>query len=259
MQTQAQQKLWEAWSGRKGTEASRMAFEKQRMALWNKPHEEAEMARVFESARSEALAGERNWIKQYELRNKPNPWKMQRTTDEEIRATREEVKALREANKIIQQRQADPTDPMFMNIDRPDMETTPEQWRAHEIMSRLKTAEDKLVEFTTSPDYIQGRLEAEGKVASPAPEPTRPPATPATPQFMRELYPSMGERLEKQPVVAPSPALWQRWLPSQRQQYLGYAEWAGGKPEDILWQATRPLSQPGRGTAWQPFRQRTFV
>ena len=260
--TQTQERMWESERARQGMMAEHYGYQAARMGLRAKPYEEAEKAKMFEFARSASLAGlegDRNRIKRYELQNKPNPWKMQRTVDEEIQETKENIKGLREANKIIQQRMKDPTDKLYMNVDDPTAMTDPEQWRAHEIMSRLKTAEDKLVEWTTSPDYVQGLAEARGEVASPTIEPAGRPATPETPQWMRELHPTMGARLEKQTPVAPSPALWQRWLPSQRQQYLGYAKWAGGNPEDILWQATRPLGQPSRGARWQPARQRVSV
>ena len=245
--------------------AEQYNYQAQRMGLRAQTGglQQAELAKAWESVQAERLAattGTGDWLKKWDIQQEQNPWKMQRTLDEEIMATREEIKNLGAVAKIIRERQKDPTDPLFVNIDRPDVATTPEQWRAHQIMSNLKAAEDKLVEWTTSPDYIEGRKGAEVPVSAGEGfvQPTKPTG-PATPAWLSKLEPTMGATVGKMEPTPPSGQAWGRLTPSQQQKWGGWAEWGGYKPEDILFQTQQMLPRPRTGTRWSAARQRTSV
>ncbi len=259
---------------------------------------EAEKSRIFEDARREllgGLTGAENWIKRWEAKNKPNPFQQ---TSREVRqgnidAVREEVKGLKEAASIIQKRQKDPSDPLFLNVDRPDVATSPEQQYAIGIMSRLHTAEDKLLEFTApnraeieaaeitgvdpakigglavrfasnrgDPEFANMTIEEQKALTSVAleagfstvPEPARP-TTPPTPSFISKLFPSQAGNLSVANIGRVSGQAFGRLTPSQQQGLLGFAEFQGMEPSEILPQFT----QRRPGPRWQPSSQRISV
>lgn len=96
--------------------------------------------------------------------------------------------------------------------------------------------------------------------------PKQLPPMPKTPEFLREVYPELGERLprkmvggEEAPMGILSGQQWGRWTPSQRGKWAGYVGWASGKPEraeELYGQMQQMIPRYRAGTRWAPARQR---
>lgn len=262
MQTQAQERMREDWRAQQNLLAGKYRLTAERLASWGRPDEgvaaNAERASIWASAKQEILGGldsTRDWLKIQDIQQKPNPWAEERTTYDNLAEAREEVKNLKAAAQIIQKRQADPRDPLFQNVDRPDVPTSPEQQYAAGIMQRLHTAEDKLVEFTGRQAEERGVYERGGEAEL---APTKPRGV-ATPAWLGKLEPTMGATVTKQQPTTPSGQAWGRLKPSEQQQWAGWVEWSGYNPQDIDWQRRQTLSQRKQGARWAPAQQRTFV
>ncbi|KKN57540.1 hypothetical protein LCGC14_0560860 [marine sediment metagenome] len=299
---EAQGELWAGERARQGALGEQFNLQQQRLALQGQrpPQgiQDEERARIFEGARAEilrGLTGPQDWIRQWEAQNRPNRYAgADKDPQDAIDQTRQEVKELKEAASIIQKRQKDPGDPLFVNVDRPEMPTTPEQTYAIGIMRNLRTAENKLLEFIapsptgaeaaevtgTDPSRIGGlAVQYAGNPEAPqfanltmeehqaltrtalelggfggGEEPARPTAPP-TPAFISKLFPSQAGTITRANIGRVSGQAFGRLLPSQQQGLLGFAEFQGMEPGEILPQFT----QRRTGARWTPASQRGFT
>lgn len=87
------------------------------------------------------------------------------------------------------------------------------------------------------------------------------PTTPLTPQWLKDIYPSLGDRVTKLQEVGPvSLQTFERLPETQKQALMGYWAYSGGVPADILSEMdvmrTRTPSVPRITT---PFRQKGSI
>lgn len=238
--------------------------------------EQEQRGKLWEDWRKRMLGSldpDRDWMQRYQLEQQRNPYQVQETSMVEQAAIYKTKLALSK-KEFGRQQQILAGMPAGEFVPQ-----TPKQASAFGALVRetqKQTAlQNWIKEAEASPEYQEeiGRagigevpeggwgmvsreaIEAAGGVPMPS-EPARP-TTPATPSWMRELYPQMGAHVEKRELAPLSGQFWGRMKPSERAQWWGYAKWAGGKPEDLLWQTQQMLPrQPRIAGGWAPARQR---
>ena len=86
--------------------------------------------------------------------------------------------------------------------------------------------------------------------------------TPPTPPWLAQWYPQQlqtGQPIKQLPIATPSMQWWERQPESARQGWLGFAEFSGAIPMDVLSEMQRQLLQPKQPTQRSTARQRTWV
>ena len=75
-----------------------------------------------------------------------------------------------------------------------------------------------------------------------------------------EHYDTMDiDEIKKLPIATPSMQWWERQPESARQGWLGFAEYSGATPMDVLSEMQRQLTQPKQPRQRSIARQRTWV
>ncbi len=193
------------------------------------------------------LDPDRDWIQKAELEAKVNPFGGDISPSQELRNVEDELARYERAGGRILKQMKDPNDPLtIQGVANP---TTPQEQAAAQILLNWQglTQDVTRQEGELALD-IQTRKEQ-------PPREARQPTTPATPAWLGQLYPELGTNISKITPTALSGQAFVRLDPSQRQQWAGFVEWSGGRPEDLLAQTQRRLPQPTRGTRVSPARQ----
>lgn len=134
-----------------------------------------------------------------------------------------------------------------------------------QLLSALDPHRDWITRYkieTQRNPWISRREEMEGMklrgVTLGAERPREPtPTVPATPSWLREMYPEkLGERISKIPVAPLGGQQWMRMPETQRQRWMSFAEYGGAEPMDLLSQMAmmRP-QQPVIPRRWAAPRQ----
>ncbi len=132
--------------------------------------------------------------------------------------------------------------------DRERMQTVVAVFDRKKAIADVKREEVKLEHAATIAD----------KERSNAPTPTGPP----TPAWLAGMFPNQataGQPLTKFSAATPSAQWWNQAPESQRQAFLGFVDWTGGTPTDLLGNIRQQLPQPRRVPTSRPARQRTSV
>ncbi len=225
-----------------------------------------------------------DWIQKFQLEGQTNPFAPgEETLEDEIKQVEGELGAYDRAYQRIQKRLKDPDDPLTLGTALLDpalregqrgTEFGGAQAQALQIIQGRKDLTEKLINLESeaagvTPEQFQmlsGRnapmQEVRAGVGNIPRAPREPrdrepprPTTPATPDWLRTLYPQLGENISKITPIALSGQAFGRLDPSQRQQWQGFVNWAGGSAQDLLAQTQRRLPQPTRGTRAAPARQ----
>ncbi len=205
------------------------------------------------------LDPDRDWIQKAELEAKVNPFGGDITPSQELRNVEDELARYERAGGRILKQMKDPNDPLtIQGVANP---TTPQEQAAAQILKNWQgltqdvTRQEEEVALGRIPMETEttatgGTIRRTAQHVAPA-----GPTTPATPACLGQLYPELGTNISKITPTALSGQAFGRLDPSQQQQWAGFVEWAGGRPQDLLAQTQRRLPQPTRGTRVSPARQ----
>jgi hypothetical protein len=283
-QEQARGELWRRWETQQGVKEARWNAEQARwanMAMGMGGRDNTQMAKAWSAAMGEAIGmldPNRDWARISDLKRLQNPYEPAESNVnqlwEDYESQRAETDRWAKMEKDVMSRYQDPKDPLYIGEAGEDM--TPEQWRAHRILTSAKIAKDKLLE-------LEGRLAEEATYAWGDPisggidtgvggrsygeDPGIPTSWhPETPDWLSRMYGTTeeaklwGTRGGARPTLGPpSPQAWQRLSQPEQQRWMGYAEYLGADPAKLLGQMGQMLPQRKAGTRWQPARQRVSV
>lgn len=287
---QRQQSWWDLQRQREMTRQAQYGYGQQRMAYQlggsSGDIREAQRAQLGKDWQiwQNRLAGEATWPQSEILRTQENPY--ERTPEsigDELQSIKGEWEFAKEKADWFRKRQKDPDDPLtagsgdYFDIGAGVQEQwSPDQQAAYgAFLSEAVTRKnyESAMMSREGQDWVdwKGRQEKSRAVAEKAGwggdygrdlPPKLPPPMPKTPEFLRGVYPELGERLPRNKEQAPMyPLSGQQWggmLPSQRQKWAGYIGWAGGKPQDLYAQMKGMQPEPRRGGGWKPLKQWGF-
>jgi hypothetical protein len=250
---------------------------------WEQLHSEnlrMQKAQMWEQARAEAGRGigssPRDWIKQWEMNQQRNPWvptprtegeKMQSAFNQ-AKATAQKLEPLAKAYKaLLSASESAEGEPLNITPDR--------KWQMESVVERFQATKKQAeaiegvmrVEFGSATRQVGGGTSGgetqftEGG-ANPEPPNFQGPSTPPTPSWLKDMYPQLGANITSQPIAPLSGQQWGAMPESQKQGWLGFAEFSGAIPMDLLssMEQMLPNTPAGAGrTSWRPSRQRGSV
>ena len=212
--------------------------------------------------------GDRNWIQQYQLENKKNPYAVQEPSMvEEVARYELELELAKNRKGSLMSQLPEGT------VSFEDIGTDP---KLAGIYGGLVRAQQKIdsktrwIKQAQATDEYQQEMSGEGLVITGGGEgfntliepaggqEPRPSATPATPGWLKQMYPQLGANITKmQGIAPPGGQAWGRLAPSQQQKWAGWAQWSGAKPQDLLAQTQKMAPRQARTAGrWTPARQR---
>lgn len=219
----------------------------------------AQQAEAFEQMRQQALAGADrpfDWIRRWELEHATNPFiSPELNEEEEVHRLEGEVSRLEGLNQNVQVDPRQSENSTFNQLAR-ILPQALENSRTNLAAARSELAEFGVTDVTPSI-----------------------PSGPITPDWLAMLVPGLtaGEPLSRfrgetpafgveptaqQRIRIPTPSgqQYSRLLPSQREKFAGFTEFAGVPSTDILARMQRMLPRtPQIAQAWRPPRQRVGV
>jgi hypothetical protein len=275
-QWQAQQdKIASANQGFTAVQAQRANFLGQQ-SQWNPNTQPMNAAQwnQWKSAIGGSLDPTRDWVQKYQLDNAVNPFEPQTKIDQyqaDITQTTNDLKYWQGEADKVRERLKDPHDTLtearinqIMYGQNPEGGATPEESWAVMALSTPQYLQEKL--YTQKQDAFNagflvtdtgGKPQLSGKADYvPPATPKQPASTPSTPEWMAPFVSTkIGQPVKQEKVATPSLQSWNRLLPSEQTGVMGFANWAGQKPDDILAQmeSMRPLSPTGY--RWRPSMQ----
>lgn len=259
-QQQQANRQWEMTQAQAGMERDRAIAAQFYSGIWKPEGErgDSDKAQMWGQMKQELLSQfdpRRDWIKIWQLQNAPNPYAPKDLSmRQELAGAEENLERYERSAQRIIKRMKDPNDPLTVyNVANP--QTTSEQMAAI-ILQGVHTAREQVTEFEEQAAIESGIAR---KRPEPLPSQQQRPTTPQTPQWLGAMYPEMGGRLSKVEVAPPGAQAFQRLSPSQQQGWMGFAEYAGYDPQDLLAKTQRmiprePWSRPGG--RWAPAQQR---
>lgn len=233
------------------------------------PNREDFMRRIVDwEKRMSGIGGERNWIKRYMVERERPVWEQPKESPLEFAQKRlwDAEKAAGWIGRHPEVPWGGGTREAALEISRTYSQRAEEFKQEYDAQKQAAKALDYLAnpereEFEKLSMKDRQSLAAVGYQAmdggTPAAGP--PAATPETPEFLREMY-GLGGRLPLKKDVSPVAPLSGQALgkmtPSQAQQWMGYAEYTGAKPEELIWQTQRMQPRtPQVAQRWAPRRQ----
>ena len=193
-----------------------------------------------------------DWIKRWMLEQRRNPYKPRIPNPEEnVRNIKAQITTLGERGP-----EAMGQWPYFLQEVRQGESPT-----SSEIVNATIAQREA---FESQKANLQRQLAQEQDVLSTwaGPETRARPKTPPTPPWLAQWYPQqleVGQPIRNLPIATPSMQWWQQQPESARQGWLGFAEYSGGIPMDILSEMQRQLTQPKQPRQRSTARQRTWV
>lgn len=243
---------------------------------------QTDKARIYESIRNEILSGmgttsDRDWIKYWQVKNAPNRYAQEEpemTATDRVRKWSGEVDRFlamhKRATEMGRKAASDPEislsfgEKQYMEYSRRGLTNAYENLAEAELAQEEMYAETPGARRVTPLSESRGegrqeRLERQGRWK---PRPWHP----ETPAWLSKFYPEKGERelwgertTGWRPKLAPPSAqAYSRLLPSERQKWMGYAEYLGQDPLDLMQQTAQMIPQsPWKTRAkWTPAKQR---
>ncbi len=219
---------------------------------------ESERGRLLQMAQGSP----RDWLKAWELGQAQNPFVKQDSLLDKAKRIEEDIERrepLAKAYKKLLNLDTATLGPGEMELTqerRKEMEAyigIVDQKKAVADVRRAEVNEQYAASVTDKP--FGGHTIGSGRTSV---EPQGPP----TPAWLAGMFPNQataGQPLEKFQPATPSAQWWNQAPESQRQAFLGFVDWTGGTPMDLLGNIQKQLPEPRRVPTSRPARQRTSV
>ena len=227
-------------------------------------------ARIWENARREILAGldePIDWIQKWQVQKKKNPYieeDKDMTPAERRLKWEEKFESAKNMKKIAKEMEDEAKSDPDRSLSFGEKQYIDlAKFTLDNARSNLMDAEYESVTGKSRWAEPRGNKFHGYEVGKPSKDRPPVPTTPETPDWLSNLYPSMGERIPESDKIgsqfAPM-ALSGQWMdkmkPSELQGYMGYTKYAGESPEDLMWQTQSMLPSPKRGTSYAPFMKK---